>query len=169
MAASGQRVSRGGNLETKLTVIAFAAFFILGLFGVVRGALFARPDIHVEWVDAGPETEYAIGKVIPMAGQGVYVLGLEDGSLRAVDGLVKDSGCYVEFLPTDDRGRPHNPRQQPGAYRDPCNGALWAASGDALEGTHEPLRTFSVASFVAPDGTRHVRVEVLGDRSKAPR
>lgn len=168
-AAQSGQVESGGSLGTRLTVIVLVGFFVLALAGVVRGAYFARPDIHVQWVDAGPETQYAIGRVIPLVGQGVYVIGLEDGSLRAVDGLVKGSGCWLEFLPGDERGRPQNPRQEPGAYRDPCTGAMWAASGNAIEGGRVPLRTFAVASFVAPDGTRHVRVEVLGDRRQAPR
>lgn len=167
MTTTEQRAPSNSNLSTKLTVLAFAAFFVFALVGVVRGAFFAQPNVHVKWTDAGPESEYAIGKVIPMAGQGVYVIGLENGSLRAVDGLVKTSGCFVEFLPDDERGRTHNPRQQPGALRDPCTGAMWAANGDAIDGGHLPLRTFAVASFLAEDGTRHVRVEVLGDRSKA--
>ncbi len=167
--APGEQVDARGSLGTKLTVLAFAAFFVFAAVGVVRGAYFARPDIRVQWVDAGPERDYAIGKVIPLAGQGVYVIGIENGTLRAVDGLVKASGCWVEFLPADERGRAHNPLQQPGAFRDPCSGAVWAASGDAIEGARVPLRTFPVASFLAPDGSRHVRVEVVGDRGSAPR
>lgn len=157
------------TLGAKLTVIAFIAFFVFAFVGVVRGAYFAEPNIQVRWVDAGPESEFAIGRVVPLLGQGVYVIGIENGSLRAVDGLVKSTGCWVEFLPDDDRGRVHNPRQQPGALRDPCSGAVWAANGDAIEGARVPLRTFPVASFLAPDSTRHVRVEVVGDRSSAPR
>jgi hypothetical protein len=165
----GEQVGSGSRLGARLTVIGLVAFFLFALAGVVRGAYFAHPEIHVSWVDAGPESEYAIGRVVPLAGQGVYVLGMEDGSLRAVDGLVKGSGCWVEYLPDDERGLAHNPRRQPGAFRDPCTGTVWAANADAIEGTREPLRTFSVASFLAPDGSRHVRVEVLGDRSQAPR
>lgn len=168
-AAPREQAPAGGGLGANLTVVVLVAFFLFALAGVVRGALFARPDIHVRWVDAGPESDYAIGHVIPLAGQGVYVIGIENGTLRAVDGLVKATGCWVEFLPTDARGRAHNPRQQPGAFRDPCSGAVWAASGDAIEGALVPLRTFPVASFMAPDGSRHVRVEVVGDRSTAPR
>lgn len=168
-AAPGEQIEAGSNLGTKLTVLAFLAFFVFGVAGVVRGAYFAQPEIRVQWVDAGPESDYAIGKVIPVPDQGVYVIGIENGSLRAVDGLVKATGCWVEYLPTDERGRPHNPLQQPGAFRDPCSGAVWAANANVIEGSRVPLRTFPVASFLAPDGTRHVRVEVVGDRSGSAR
>lgn len=125
------------------------------IWGNLRG-----PGIEVRYFDAGPLSDYAIGRVVSIASEEIYVVGLADGRLRALDGRVESSGCSVRYLPDDERGRARNPRGVTGLFEDPCTGALWAVTGDALPGGLEPLRTRFVLIATGEDGVQHVTVEV---------
>ena len=150
--------------SNRRVIAGFAIVMLIGFAGIVRGMFFADPAVLVRIFDAGPEDQYAIGKVVPFPEQNVYLIGVDTGEIRAVAGLIDGSPCTVEWRPDDERGRARNPRQQPGVLVDPCSDAVWAASGAALSGTSRPLRTFQVGPLTAADGTRHVRVQLLGDR-----
>jgi hypothetical protein len=152
----------------------FSLFFLTLIIlvaagGAAYGIFIADPDIRVQNVDAGPVSEFAIGQVNPLPGQNVYVVGLENGRIRAVDGLVEGSLCAVQWLPEDERTRAENPLGAKGAYFDPCSGALWTIEGNAFSGADEPLRTFQVDYDTNGEGVQHVWVEVLGDRNPEPR
>ena len=127
----------------------------------------ADPAIEVFSLDAGPVERFAIGEVTPFAEIDVYVVGLADGRLRAVDGIVRASHCAVRWLPDEERTLSANPLQRPGGFLDPCSGALWAITGDAVSGTVEPLRTFQITYRRDGDGMQHVLVEVIGRPSPA--
>jgi hypothetical protein len=142
------------------------AVLLLGIFGVVWGSR-SDPPTRVELFDAGPVDGFAIGRVAPFPERNVYVVGLADGRLRAIDGIVKASGCAVAWLPADERGRARNVGGEPGVYADACSGGTWYATGDALPPTAEPLRTFHLNYRAATDGT-HLWIELLGDRGGRP-
>jgi hypothetical protein len=158
---------RSGLLGHRLTIIAITLVFLLTGLAWLRGVVSGGPAVQVRWVDAGPESAFAIGQVVPLSGEHVYVIGLENGQLRAIDGIVEGSRCAVRWLPDDARGSEKNPSGLPGVYEDSCSAAVWAASGDALSGVDTPLRTFEVRAATAADGTKRAEVEVLGSRRPA--
>ncbi len=125
------------------------------IVGNVRG-----PGITVRYVDAGPLSDYEVAKVVFLPAENIYVVGLADGRLRAVDGEVEGSRCSVRYLPEDGRGRARNPLGVSGVFEDLCAGSLWAVTGDGLAGEAEPLRTRFVWIRTAEDGVQHVFVEV---------
>ena len=148
-----------------LTPIALIVVAIVSIGAVVWGSLVADPDIDVIDFDAGPVAELSIGQVKAFDDLNFYLVGLADGRVRAVDGRVESNQCHVEWLPADTRGSEANPLGNPGIYSDPCSGATWAMTGDALTpGTAglEPLRTFNVEYRTLDDGVQHVFVEVIG-------
>lgn len=151
----------------RLTILVIVAMFVFGVVGVAWGT-FNPKRVEVRYLDAGPESRFAVGKVVAFPEQNVYVIGLENGQLRAVDGVVRNSGCVVEYRPQDPRGAERNPRGEPGVFVDPCSGAVWAATGDVLSGADRSLRTFTVTGQTAADGTKRVEVEVIGDRHPQP-
>lgn len=152
----------------QLTLLGLLLVIIVGVGGSLYGAFLADPDIRVRQLDAGPVERFAIGEVVAYPDDNVYLVGLEDGRIRAVDGIVKASGCVVEWLPTEARTASGNPQGMPGGYRDPCSGAVWHTSGNAFSGTSEPLRTFQIDYETNDEGVQHVWVEVLGKRDGQP-
>ncbi|MDA0352246.1 MAG: hypothetical protein O3A10_08550 [Chloroflexi bacterium] len=137
----------------------------IGIGAVFWGAFIAEPQIHVTLFDTGTEdaaleTLRADG-VIAFAEQNIYVVGLEDGRLRAIDGRVEKTGCKVEFLPNDPRGVARNPFGRTGVLEDRCSGAVWSIAGDAIARTQEPLRTPVISFQVDDAGVRHLMVEVI--------
>jgi len=148
-----------------LTPIALIVVAIVSIGAVFWGSLVADPDIRVMYVDAGPVQDLAIGEVKAFDELDFYVVGLADGRVRAVDGRVKANECNVDWLPEDPRGSAANPLGHPGIYLDPCSGATWAMTGDALTAGPDglsPLRTFTIEFRTLDDGVQHVFVEVIG-------
>ncbi len=132
---------------------------VLGVAAVLWGALVADPGISVSQVDAGPIDRFAIGEVVVLADLDFYLVGLEDGRLRAVDGRIEDSECRVRYLPDDRRGRALNPTGIAGVLIDPCSEAVWSVGGDAIAGAGHPLRTPQVSFRHDEQGVLHVWVE----------
>jgi hypothetical protein len=132
---------------------------LLGLAAVLWGWL-NPPSIEISYVDAGPVTQFAISEVTAFPEHDFYIVGLEDGRLRALDGRIQASGCTVEWLPRDSRGAPHNPGGRPGVFHDPCSGALWSMLGNAISDTREPMRTPHIDARRPSEGEPvHVYVE----------
>lgn len=132
-----------------------------GVFAVFWG-YFNPPAIEVVMFDAGDLSRFAIHRVVAYPEQHLYVVGMADGRIRAVDGRVQASGCTVEWLPQDPRGAERNPEGLPGVLRDPCSGALWSFEGNAISGTDQPLRTPQVSPRISDDGkSQHVYVELV--------
>ena len=132
-----------------------------GLLAVFWG-YFNPPAIRVVMFDAGDRTQFAAHKVVVYPDQHLYVVGMADGRVRAIDGRVADSNCKVEYLPDDPRGAERNPNGLPGIYRDPCSGALWSFEGNAISGTDKPLRTPFVTPSLSADGkSQRVMVELV--------
>lgn len=150
--ASLRSVSWGPLALLIVSVLAIATV----IWGNLRG-----PGIEIRYFDAGPLSDYAIGAVVAFPEEEIYVIGMADGRLRAIDGRVESSGCSVRHLTNDERGRSRNPLGAAGAFEDPCTGALWAVTGDALSSAEEPLRTPFVLIGTADDGLQHVRVELV--------
>lgn len=148
---------------------AFTAIWMIAIGAVLWGVFVANPQVSVREFDAGPVDErFAIGRVVPFPEVNVYVVGLEDGRVRALDGIVRSTGCSVQWRPDDERGRAANPRTAAGVFHDPCSGQYWAATGDALDGD-EPLRTFRRFPVVNEvDGLDHLIIEVIGRAEPAP-
>jgi hypothetical protein len=154
-------------LVARISALAIGIVFLATLLAWARGVVAGGPAVPVRWVDLGPEAAFAIGRVVALPGEHVYVIGLENGQLRAIDGIVEGSRCAVRWLPEDARGAAKNPRATPGVYEDTCSSAVWAATGDALTPDTPPLRTFEVRGATAEDGTRRAEVEILGTRQPA--
>jgi hypothetical protein len=132
-----------------------------GVFAVFWG-YFNPPAIRVVLFDAGTLDRFAIHRVVAYPEQDLYVVGMGDGRIRAIDGRVQPGDCRVEWLPEDQRGAVRNPNGLPGVYRDPCTGALWSFEGNAISGTDRPLRTPKVAVRAGENGgTQHVFVELV--------
>ena len=91
----------------------------------------------------------------------------DDGSrkeLRALDARAPATGCTIELDPDDPRGEVRNPLGRPGSFSDTCSQAVWYLTGDALDRTSAPLRTFRITQPPPEDarGRRIVEVEVIG-------
>lgn len=160
----GPPAPRGSLRNIPLSVWMLFLITAISIGAVVWGNYFAHPDVTVRMVDGGPTSALAIGKVHPLEGENVYLVGLADGRVRALDGLVATSGCAVVWRPDDEAGRALNPEQQPGVFEDPCTGRRFTMVGDALD-SNEPLRTFQIRYNLGDDGYQHIRVEVIGKRA----
>jgi hypothetical protein len=147
-----------------LTPGALLAVTVLGIAAIFWGKFVAPPSIIVTRLDAGPVAGFTIGDVRAYPDVEVFVVGLTDGRIRAIDARVRSSGCLAEWMPADERGSAANPLERTGAFVDPCSGAAWALTGDQVfaSGDPEPLRTFHVTYDTLPDGVQHVFVEVIG-------
>jgi len=163
----GARIRRWDD-RGRLTLLGLALVALFGIGGVVWGALFAGREIPVQEVDAGPVSSFAIGEVAPLPDVNVYLVGIEDGRIRAVDGIVRDTGCAVRWDPSDERTRSANAAGAPGSFTDPCSGNVWTNVGNAFEGAKSPLRTFQVRYVTNAEGVQRVWVEVIGDRQPRP-
>jgi hypothetical protein len=144
---------------------------VLSIGAVFWGQFVADPGIRVFEFDAGPVDGLEIGKVRAFPDLGLYLVGLADGRVRAIDARVHSTGCNVTWRADDERGISANPMGAPGAFEDPCTGAYWATSGDQIEPAGrplEPLRTFEIAYKTLPDGKQHVFVEVIGRDRPSP-
>ena len=138
---------------------ALIALSLLGILAVVWGGTAGKAEFIVESYDAGPLDQFAVGRVVAFEQPGLYVYGRESGQLRILDGVVRSTGCRVRWLPEETRASSANPGGGPGAFLDPCSGALWAVTGDAVTGTGSLLRTFTFLVRAAPDGTEHVYID----------
>ena len=143
-------------------LVAVAAFSLATVVAALWGWLAVDPQLRVFTFDAGAVDRFEIGRVVPFEELDLYVVGLADGRIRAVDGIVRGNGCAVRWLPDDQRALSVNPRAAAGAFEDPCTGTLWAITGDAVAGTLDPLRSFLVTYRTDAAGVQHVEVEVLG-------
>lgn len=146
------RARRGKSLPaaagpTALLVV--SAFFL----GVVFWGYFNPAEIRVVYFDVGRADSFEINRVTPIAGEDLWVVGMEDGRLRAIDGRLEASGCVANWLPDDVRGRSDNPQGLTGVFEDPCSGALWSMNANAIEGTDKPLRTPFIYYRANSDGS----------------
>ena len=132
-----------------------SAFFI----GVVLWGYFNPSEIRVVYFDAGRADAFEIGQLREFPGEDLYVLGMTDGRLRAIDGRVEASGCSVVWNMDDARGAAHNPGGVPGVFEDPCSGAIWSIEANAIEGSTVPLRTPYIDYRPGSDGAVHAFVE----------
>ena len=158
-APTGQRLARW-LVPAGLLLVSF-----LSIGAVFWGQFVADPGIRVFEFDAGPVDGLEIGTVRTFPDLGLYLVGLADGRVRAIDARVHSTGCAVTWRADDARGSIANPLGALGVFEDPCTGAYWATSGDQIEAagrTLEPLRTFELAYKTLPDGKQHIFVEVIG-------
>lgn len=147
----------------------FGPLMLMLVSAIAIGAVFwgrFGADVGIEIVnfDAGPTSDFVErgdGTLSVFADVDVYIVALEDGRLRAVDGRVEFSGCAVEYLPDDPRGRRLNPFGVRGVLEDPCSGAVWSVAGDAIALSNEPLRTPQLTFLRDEDGVQHVFVELI--------
>lgn len=162
-ASLAARPGRGAPRWVVPGALLLVSFLSIG--AVFWGRFVADPGIRVFEFDAGPVEGLGIGEVRPFRELGLYLVGLADGRVRAIDAKVHSSGCTVNWASDDERGLAANPRGLPGIFLDPCTGAYWALSGDQIEAAGrppEPLRTFELAFKTLGDGKQHVFVEVIG-------
>lgn len=152
---------RGWHAPRWLGPAVFLAMTLAGIATVLYG-FFYGPTIVVVQFDAGDVSQFAIHRVVPFPQHDLYLVGLDGGRLRAIDGRVEASGCRVRWLPDDPRGTVRNPLGLPGVFEDPCSGALWSFEGNAISGADQPLRTPHVSPALSPDGrTEHIMVELI--------
>lgn len=141
---------------------AFITITLLGIGAVLWGGLISSPSIVVVQFDAGPVSDYAIGEVQAFPEVDLYLVGLEDGRIRAIDGRINGEDRAARYDPNDARARTRNPRRVLGAFVDDVTGAVWALTGDAVRVADSPLRTPNVTFRTLPgnDG-QHVFVELI--------
>ena len=139
-----------------------SALFITSLFfiGVVFWGLFNETEIVVKYVDAGPVDRFAIGQVDQVDDLPLYVIGLENGTLRAIDTRIEGTGCLANWMPEDPRGRSINYQARHGVFADTCSNKIWAAAGHAIDGD-TPLRTPHLEPRPGTDGKQHIFVEFI--------
>jgi len=157
-AGHAAKTRQGGRTPSWLgpgALAALSAFFI----GVVLWGYFNPSDIRVVYFDAGPADAFEIGVVREFAGEDLYIVGMTDGRLRAIDGRVETSGCAVTWKPDDPRGAAENPGGAPGVFEDPCSGAIWSIEANAIAGSLVPLRTPYIDYRPGSDGALHAFVE----------
>lgn len=154
----------GRRLPRNLGPMALLLVSMVFLFAVIWGAL-NPPDITVVYVDAGPVTSFEVGRVDAYPEYEFYVVGLENGRLRALDGRIDESDCSVNWLPNDPRGRDYNPLGRDGVFEDPCTGATWSAIGNAISVADEPMRTPQIDFRRGEDGVNHAFIEVINPRT----
>jgi hypothetical protein len=167
LARLGARI-RAWDARGRLTLLGILLVTVIGIGGVVWGSLFADPQVEVQELDAGPVSRFAIGQVIPYPDVNVYLVGIEDGRIRALDGIERGSGCALRWDPADERTRAVNAGGHPGAFTDPCTGKVWTNVGNSFGGAASPLRTFQVIYDTNAEGVQHVWVEVIGNRTPRP-
>ncbi len=126
-----------------------SAFFL----GVVLWGYFNPADIRVVYFDAGEADRFEVGHLTAFPEQDLYIVGLEDGRLRAIDTRIADSDCVAVWLADDPRGTTHNPGGAAGVFEDPCSGATWSMEANAIAGTEVPLRTPYIDYRPSADGT----------------
>jgi hypothetical protein len=161
MTAVLERV-RSWKAPPALGPMALLIVSLLGVAVVVYGALFNRPEIRIVYYDTGPVSQFAIGEVQAYPDVDLYVVGLPDGRLRALDGRIEGTTCRVQWRPSDERGVPHNPGSRPGVFEDPCTGATWSRVGNAIAGSDRPLRTPHIDPRpVAGSRELHIFVELI--------
>ena len=139
-----------------------SALFITSLFfiGVVFWGLFNETEIVVKYVDAGPVDKFAIGQVDQVDDLPLYVIGLENGTLRAIDTRIEGTDCLANWMPDDPRGRSINYQARHGVFADTCSNKIWAAAGHAIGGD-TPLRTPHLEPRPGTDGKQHIFVEFI--------
>ncbi len=139
-----------------------SALFITSFFfiGVVFWGLFNETEIVVKYVDAGPVDRFAIGQVDQVDDLPLYVIGLENGTLRAIDTRLEGSSCLANWMPDDPRGRSINYQAGYGVFKDTCSEKIWAAAGHAIGGD-TPLRTPHLEPRPGVDGKQHIFVEFI--------
>ena len=147
--------------DASIGPIVLVAVSLAGILAVLWGQLFAAPGIVVTQFDAGPLDDHGIGQVVAFPELDLYVIGLEDGRIRAVDGRLDGTECRVTYLPDDARGRTRNPDGVTGTLEDTCSGGVWAMTGDVISGADEPLRTPLVTFHRDDAGLLHVWVELI--------
>ena len=109
--------------------------------GAVLWGFFNPPEIRLVQFDAGPVSQWKAQRIVGFPDQRVYVVGLDDGRLRALDTRIEASGCVAEWKPSDARGTATNPGGLPGVFEDACGGGVWSMLGNAISGSDKPLRT----------------------------
>jgi hypothetical protein len=151
-----------------LGLVALVIVFVVAIGAVFYGAA-NRPDFDVFFLDAGPIEDYEVGEPRFFPQARIYVVALDEAegakNLRALDAIAPiGTGCVVELDPDDPRGAERNPLGRPGVLNDSCSQAVWYLTGDALERTSRPLRTFHITQPPPEneDGRRIVEVEVIG-------
>ena len=141
---------------------AFVTVWLVAIGAVLWGGFISSPNIVVVQFDAGPVSDYAIGEVRAFPEVDLYLVGLEDGRIRAVDGRINGEDRAARYAPDDERARTRNPRHVLGAFIDDATGAVWAVTGDAVRVASSPLRTPNVTFRSLPEhGQQHVFVELI--------
>ncbi len=134
------RARRGKSIPSwagPTALLVISGFFI----GVVIWGIVNPAEIRVVYFDAGRADQFEIGRVTAFPEQNLYVVGREDGRLRAIDTRVAASGCIATWRADDSRGTAHNPGGAPGVFEDPCTSAIWSMEANAIAGADVPLRT----------------------------
>jgi len=149
------------NISRSFGPIALIAISVLTILIFLWGELVADPQIDVYQFDAGSIEQFAIGKIITLDEINFYLVGMEDGRIRAIDGRNEKNGCNVIYEKSDIRGSFKNPLNIPGIFLDHCSESVWALTGDAISGANYPLRTPQVTYKRDQKGIMHVWVEVI--------
>ncbi|MBG93019.1 MAG: hypothetical protein CL792_03465 [Chloroflexi bacterium] len=149
------------NILPSLGPIALVTFSVLTVFIFLWGEIVADPQIEVYQFDAGSIEQFDIGKIVILDDMNFYLIGMEDGRIRAVDGRNEQSGCNVIYDSDDIRGTSKNPLSITGVLLDLCSDSVWALTGDAISGANYPLRTPQVTYKRGEEGILHVWVEVI--------
>jgi hypothetical protein len=142
--------------------IAFALVTGVAIAAVLWGAFVSDPGITVVQFDAGPISDFEIRELRAFPEVDLYVVGLDDGRIRAIDGRINGTDRAARWAPDHNGAASRNPGRVLGAFVDDETGALWAITGDAVRVAESPLRTPNVTFLsVAGDDERHVFVDLI--------
>ena len=144
----------------------FIVVVLLAIGAVLWGRFAIDPEVTVFDYETRPITALEVGDVteIPEIAMFVVILDEAPGAarFRVVDGLTRSTGCSVRFDPLDMRFANRNPNGKPGSFTDPCSGAVWVTTGDAVSGTSQPLRTPAFIPHTDAEGRVILNIEVIG-------
>lgn len=149
------------SLRSMAGPLAMLVITVLGV-GAVLWGYFNPPDIRVVQFDAGPVSQWKAQRTVGFPSQHIYIVGLDDGRLRALDTRIEASHCVARWLPDDARGTAKNPAGLPGVFEDTCSGGVWSMIGDAISGSDKPMRTPLVETRPDTRGYElHIWVELV--------
>tara|TARA_Y100001970_G_scaffold159791_1_gene195544 strand:- start:30457 stop:30915 length:459 start_codon:yes stop_codon:yes gene_type:complete len=131
----------------KLKIIKSPLTYILlisaiGLYAVIHGYT-NPPKISIEQFDAGNIENFSIGDVIYYENKEFYLVGMNNGKLRALKQSIKGSCSLNFFAKRNNNDNKMKPLSIQNVFFDNCSN-LWHVNGDSFFQNQVPLKTLFV-------------------------